>query len=158
MQRHKGLQSLSREHHFALLYGKRLHRYCDAEQAWLEQCWVELRQGLQDFWEKALAAHFAAEEQHLPWARIAPQWRERLLQEHVQIARLWQAASAAASPHGATLAQLGEALYDHARWEDRELFPIIEANVSESELEAVAARIGEMPAADPAWLPPRLTR
>lgn len=156
MRRHKGLQALSRDHHFALLYGKRLQNYRDAEPAWLEQRWAALKQRLQGFWENALAAHFAVEEQHLPWARIAPQWRERLLQEHAQIAQLWQETTAAASPPRAMLAQLGEALYNHARWEDRELFPIIEANVSASELEAVAARIGEMPDADPDWLPLRL--
>lgn len=157
IRRHKGLQTLSREHHFALLYGKRLQNYRDAEQPWLERGWAELRQRLRDFWENALAVHFAAEEQHLPWDRIAPRWRERLLQEHSQIERLWQEVSAAAAPPRAALAQLGEALCDHARWEDRELFPVIEANVPESELEAVAVRIGEMPAADPAWLPPRPT-
>ncbi len=156
MQRHKGLQALSRDHHFALLYGKRLQNYCDAEPAWLERRWAELKQRLQDFWEYALAAHFAAEEQHLPWTRIAPQWRERLLQEHAQIAQLWREASTTTSPSKPMLAQLGEALYNHARWEDRELFPIIEANASEPELEAAAAQIGEMPAADPAWLPPKL--
>lgn len=157
MQRHEGLQALSREHHFALLYGKRLQNYRAAKPVWLEQRWAELKQRLQDFWENALAAHFAAEEQHLPWGRIAPRWRERLLQEHAEIARLWQETSSAALPPKAMLVQLGEALYNHARWEDRELFPIIEANVSEPELRAMAALIGEMPAADPAWLPPKPT-
>lgn len=155
MKRHAGLQTLSRDHHFALVYAKRLQHYQDAEEAWLTRNRAVVQERLQDFWKGALAAHFAAEEEHLPWDRIPPIWREQLLQEHAWIKRLWHAAGSAAAPSKEMLAELGKALHDHARWEDRELFPAIEAALAQPELDALEIRFTGLPAADPQWLPPK---
>lgn len=155
MQRHDGLQALSRDHHLALVYAKRLQSYRQAAPSWLEQNWMAVRPCLQGFWENALAGHFAAEEGHLPWDRSAPAWRERLLREHALIARLWREVTEAESAPLERLVELGTALYDHVRWEERELFPAIERATPQAELDLLEARLAHLPAPDPRWLPPK---
>jgi hypothetical protein len=157
VHRHEGLQPLSREHHFALLYAKRLQAYREASPEWLRERRAQLQRCLSGFWDGALANHFIIEEQHLPWARLSPDWASRLWEDHARIAALWQAARKEPTDAEA-LAQLGSELSAHARWEERELFPAVEAATPQPELRALVERFGELPSADPAWLPPPLER
>jgi hypothetical protein len=153
MRRHPGLRGLSQEHHYALLFAKRLQAYRHADEAWLVQQADALHRSLRAFWDGALAAHFAAEEQRLPWARLSPVWRTRLRQDHERIAQLWREASVAA-PERTLITRLGSELAAHARWEERELLPAVEAAAPQSELRALEDSFRDLPDAALEWLPP----
>ena len=110
MKRHTRLAQLSREHHSALRLGR--HLLAGGAQAALG---TEL---------PGIEAHFAEEERDLlplletdRHAALA----ERLRAEHAQLQHLLAAALS-----GRDEAQAGQALIDHVRFEERELFPVLE--------------------------------
>ncbi|WP_082794245.1 MULTISPECIES: hemerythrin domain-containing protein [Thauera] len=110
MKRHPRLVKLSREHHTALRLGRHLLTG-DAR--------VELSAEL-----PAIEAHFAEEERDLLPLLEGDRhgtYAERLRAEHAQLRRLL-----AAAVRGTNQAQAGQALIDHVRFEERELFPVLE--------------------------------
>ena len=116
MKRHTRLAQLSREHHTALRLGR--HLLAGGAQAALG---TEL---------PGIEAHFAEEERDLlplletdRHAALA----ERLRAEHAQLRHLLAAALS-----GRDEAQAGQALIDHVRFEERELFPVLETLFEET--------------------------
>ncbi|MER2553553.1 MAG: hemerythrin domain-containing protein [Thauera sp.] len=110
MKRHPHLVRLSREHHAALRLGRHLLAGAGAAELRAEHA--------------ALAAHFAAEERDLApllEARGHSALARRLHAEHGQLRTLFIAAQ-----QGVDEAAAGQALIDHVRFEERELFPVIE--------------------------------
>ncbi|MCB1938407.1 MAG: hemerythrin HHE cation-binding protein [Rhodocyclaceae bacterium] len=110
MKRDPRLIPLSREHHAALRLGRQL-----------------LAGGGQDSLREmlpTLQAHFAEEERSLPpvlLARGQGALVRRLHAEHVSLLTLF-----AAALRGERLADAGQALIDHVRFEERELFVTVE--------------------------------
>ena len=116
MKRHSRLAQLSREHHTALRLGR--HLLAGGAQA-------ELGAELQ-----GLEAHFAEEERNLLPLLDTDRHRalaERLRAEHAQLRLLF-----AAALQGRDEAQAGQALIDHVRFEERELFPVLETLFEEA--------------------------
>lgn len=112
MKRHPRLQPFSREHHQALSLGLALTQQRPHAHALLASQKNDLLQ------------HFAEEEQL--FAPIFAAWpetqlSERFYAEHRQL----RAALSTAQPHQRS--QLGQALIDHVRFEERILFVAIEA-------------------------------
>ena len=110
MKRHTRLAQLSREHHTALRLGRHLLAGGARSELGAELPGIE--------------AHFAEEERDLlplletdRHAALA----ERLRAEHAQLRHLLAAALS-----GRDEAQAGQALIDHVRFEERELFPVLE--------------------------------
>lgn len=146
MKRHTALADLSRDHHHGLVMAKRLEEAAaDASDDEL----VEVAERFVAFWDDELAAHFT-EEEHV----LLPVYQrhvdlaeddlvQRMLADHAWfrdavpglVARL----DDGADPREA-VARLGERLREHARFEDRELFPEIEEALGEDELETVHER------------------
>ncbi|WP_323002139.1 hemerythrin domain-containing protein [Denitromonas sp.] len=111
MRRDPRLVPLSREHHAALRLARAL--IAGTGVAMLVQMRAELQ------------AHFDEEERDLlPVLRAAgePALVDRLLREHAQLNALFDAAAA-----GQHCAEAGEALIAHVRFEEREMFPAVEA-------------------------------
>ena len=120
MKRHPRLVQLSREHHVALRLGRQLLAGGAAARLGAEH--------------DALAAHFAEEERGLlplleahGHAALA----QRLNAEHAQLRTLF-----AAALQGEREAEAGQALIDHVRFEERELFPVVETLFEQSSPEA----------------------
>lgn len=115
MKRHTRLAQLSREHHTALRLGR--HLLAGGAQAELG---AEL---------PGIEAHFAEEERDLlpllETDRHAAH-AERLRTEHAQLRHLFAVALS-----GADQAKAGQALIDHVRFEERELFPVLETLFAE---------------------------
>lgn len=110
MKRHPHLIHLSREHHAALRLGRHLLAGDAAAGLRAEHA--------------ALAAHFAEEERDLApllEARGRSALAARLRAEHAHLMTLF-----AAAVHGTREAEAGQALIDHVRFEERELFPAVE--------------------------------
>ncbi|MBK5220321.1 MAG: hemerythrin domain-containing protein [Thermoleophilia bacterium] len=144
MKRAEALRPLSREHLGALLAAKRLREADDLEEA---------TRAFLDFWKSDGQRHFRIEEEVLlpNWARQAEVDRPgvaRMLKEHLAIRReALRLAAGEASLEEAR--ELGRLLDDHVRFEERRLFPIVEAALDAAGLADLAAAIEEAEAPTP---------
>jgi hemerythrin-like domain-containing protein len=136
MKRAEALRPLSREHLVALLTAKRLKEATGLEEA---------TRAFLEFWEQEGAHHFRVEEEVLlpNWALHSEVERNgvaRMLEEHLAIRR--EALRLDAGE--ATLEdarELGVLLHDHVRFEERELFPLVEEALDAASLQRLAAAI-----------------
>jgi iron-sulfur cluster repair protein YtfE (RIC family) len=136
MKRSDALAQLSRDHHQGLVVAQRLRR---AE----EPTAGPARNAFLAFWIEDGSRHFRIEEEILlpAFARHGSPQDEaviRVLTEHVDLSR--RAADIAAEPEPpiGLLRELGERLHGHIRHEERILFPLIEAALSDDELVELA--------------------
>lgn len=138
MKRADALRPLSREHLSALLAAKRLGEADDLEEA---------RSGFLEFWEADGRHHFRVEEEVLlpTWslyAEIDEAAVKRTLDEHLAIRR--EALRLTAGDSSLENARaLGALLHDHVRFEERQLFPAIEAALDAETLGRLAKSIEE---------------
>lgn len=136
MKRAEALQPLSRDHLKSLLAAKRLRNATDAAVA---------GQDFLAFWESEGRRHFRVEEEVLlpGWALHRPVDRvavARMLEEHLAIRRgALRAVGAEASLE--ELRDLGRLLDDHVRFEERELFPMVEQALEPDDLARLAIAI-----------------
>lgn len=136
MKRAEALRPLSREHLGALLAAKRVREADDLEQA---------TTAFTEFWEGDGRRHFRVEEEVLlpVWAAQAEVDRAgvaRMLEEHLAIRR--EALRLAAGELSLERAhELGTLLHDHVRFEERQLFPLVEAALDPAALDELAAAI-----------------
>ncbi len=136
MKRAEALQPLSRDHLKSLLAAKRLRNATDAAVA---------GQDFLAFWESEGRHHFRVEEEVLlpGWALHRPVDRvavARMLEEHLSIRRAaLRAAGAEASLE--ELRDLARLLDDHVRFEERELFPMVEQALEPDDLARLAIAI-----------------
>jgi hypothetical protein len=122
MKRSPELAALSHDHHHALDVARRLRRASDEDLG-------EVVAYLDEFWRTQGAEHFAQEERALvPGLVDSDAWRDgvaRMLAEHETI----RAGVATVEDVDAAHA-LGDLLHDHVRFEERELFGLLEASAS----------------------------
>ena len=138
MKRSDALRSLSREHHQALSVGRDLRRADDPERAATR---------FLDFWDREGAFHFRIEEEVLLpcWellGRVDAEGAARLAKEHREL----RAAALEVAADGASLSSLhalGEKLTGHVRFEERELFPMIEGDLDTVGLERLARAVAD---------------
>ena len=119
MKRHADLLQLSREHHSALKLA-RLARF--ASDAGNPEAIAQAAQTITSKFAEEIEAHFLAEEKGVLPALLAHGATDlvnRTLDEHKILRALNQQLQ---QPDGATLARFGQMLYDHVRFEERELF------------------------------------
>jgi hemerythrin-like domain-containing protein len=131
VKRHDALAALSRDHHHALVVAQRLKRASETTAA-------DARQAFLEYWRADGQRHFREEEEILlpsyaghgdPDLPVVA----RVLIDHVRIRRLADEVATDAPPI-AVLHVLGEQLADHVRREERELFPLIERALPETEM------------------------
>jgi hemerythrin-like domain-containing protein len=136
MKRADALRPLSREHLVALMAAKTLREATDLEEA---------TRAFLDFWDGDGRRHFRVEEEALlpNWAlhaEVDKDGVERMLAEHLAIRR-----EALRLEAGETTLEeareLGRLLHDHVRFEERQLFPIVEEALDEAALARLAAAI-----------------
>ncbi|MBK7415899.1 MAG: hemerythrin domain-containing protein [Dechloromonas sp.] len=119
MKRHADLLQLSREHHTALKLA-RLARF--ASDAGNPEAIAQAARTITSKFAEEIEAHFLAEEQVVLPALLAHGANElvnRTLEEHKILRALNQQLQQADGP---ILAHFGQMLYDHVRFEERELF------------------------------------
>jgi hemerythrin-like domain-containing protein len=137
MRRAEALRALSHQHHQGLFVALQLKRAGEGTAA-------EARRVFLGFFEREGARHFRAEEELLlpAYARHTEFDRPeivRVLTEHVDLRRRGQDLEGAADPDPSALRELGERLGRHIRFEERELFPMIEAALPDDELRQLGA-------------------
>lgn len=119
MKRHAALLQLSREHHTALKLA-RLARF--ASDAGSPEAIAEATQTITNKFANEIEAHFQAEENDILPALLARGETDLVnhtLDEHKILRALNQQLQ---QPDGTTLANFGQMLYEHVRFEERTLF------------------------------------
>lgn len=138
MKRDKNIVPLSRDHHFSLLF-----------------CW-KIRQGLSKnvdlerirgyivyFWQEHLQKHFE-EEETLLFDQVSDPLCLRAMEEHRRIANLVTSISDAPGSYK----ELADLIESHIRFEERQLFPMLENTLTSEELAAVGAHLDRQPLTD----------
>src|SRR5262245_44438221 len=132
MKRSKALTPLSHDHHQTLDVARRLRRATPADVG-------DALAYLGAFWNDEGQRHFELEERHLVDALPDAEWRaqiERMLREHEAIRARVASVAGVESAHA-----LGALMHDHVRFEERELFAMLEDRLSEPELERLGAAL-----------------
>jgi hemerythrin-like domain-containing protein len=137
VKRSEALRSLSRDHHKALSVAQKMRRADDGPEA------AAL---FHTYWEQLGKVHFRIEEEVLlpSWAHLGKLNQpvvSRLAQEHLEIRAA--ALELAERPELAVVRDLGQRLADHVRFEERELFGLIEDDLAPPELERLARAVAE---------------
>ena len=136
MKRSPELHSLSHDHHVALEHALRLRRASGEDVTAVTARFLAFFVGEGE-------RHFAQEEALL--APLIPAdeaaARQRLLDDHADIRG--RARSLGVRPSQAAAVRLGELLADHVRFEERQLFPMLEARVDARVLAEVGRRLEE---------------
>ncbi|UCV18780.1 hemerythrin domain-containing protein [Ferribacterium limneticum] len=119
MKRHAALQQLSREHHHALKLSRLARFASDSGHA---LAIAEAAEKIVETFAEALENHFQSEEKDLLPALAAVGAGElvaRTLAEHAELRDLKRRL---AEPDSELLARFATLLYDHVRFEEREVF------------------------------------
>ncbi len=137
MKRSAALRSLSRDHHKALSVAQKMRRADDGPEGAALFC---------TYWEQHGKVHFRIEEEVLlpSWARLGTvnqSAASRLTQEHLEIRAA--ALELAERPELELVRDLGQRLADHVRFEERELFGLIEDDLAPTALEGLARAVTE---------------
>lgn len=132
ISRHEALAPFSRDHYVGLVKARHLIKAAAKDD-------IARRGALSEFidaWDSEIAPHFRDEERLL--ADIAsPEDRERLFNEHRRLTQLAETARALhgeIDPDPETVRRIGQALDDHIRWEERELFNRVQDKLTPEQL------------------------
>lgn len=164
MQRHPSLVPLSHDHHHALVAARRLRRAADLDAS----ARLDAARAFVAFFRAETVEHFRVEEERLfPLAvedDAPPPLVVEALAQHARLhARVQglERAVAGGDVGADALRELGSALHDHVRLEERDLFPLIERTAPEQALREVAppspggaaelVDLGEGDGAGPLW-------
>ena len=136
IKRNENIVKLSKDHHASLMF-----------------CW-KLRQGIKHhvdekrmidyvtyFWNQHFSEHFREEEEIL-FAPLKDDLEKKAIADHRQVQALIQAVggSTGEDPY-TTLARLADIVDEHVRYEERVLFPHLEKELSESQLEEIGRQL-----------------
>jgi hemerythrin-like domain-containing protein len=144
MKRCTELQSLSVQHRDALIEARHLRQAGEGS--------VPLEEAISRFihaWRGKIQPHFHMEEGLLlpEFARAVPPDHPliiRTLTEHVALRRsVRDLADAAGEPRRSLAGEIGQALHDHIRFEERVLFPAIESALEGPRLAELGRRLAE---------------
>ena len=120
MKRNRALIPLSHDHHHALVAARRLRRAVEEDAA------AEAA-AFSHFFAAESIRHFREEEERLfPLVADSEEARPLVVRALLEHQRLHALAGRLASGESAPLRELGELLEAHVRFEERELFPLIE--------------------------------
>lgn len=143
MKRHPSLKKLSSDHHQGLVYSKKLISSAGKTEAEAEEIFVMFAK----FFNGELQDHFTEEENHLtPYFENNP-LIERMQTEHKNMKAAFDALNTPGTNLREGLAAIGKMLNDHIRFEEKELFPMIENTLGESELEEINKKMNPNQAA-----------
>lgn len=141
-KRDESLQPLSRDHYVGLVQAEHLRKSGDPDVDAATR-----RQTLANFidaWQREISEHFDDEERLLETLITQAEVEELHRQHHTLRTLAKQAGDEQAKdePDPDWCRSLGETLRDHIRWEERELFPAIQARATPDQLELLAEHTG----------------
>jgi hemerythrin-like domain-containing protein len=135
MERHEALVPFSRDHYIGLVQAQHLKKAAEGDAAARRKAVA----AFVDAWDTEIAQHFADEERLL--LNLAGDAdRRRLLKEHQQLTDLAAQARTLrrqSDPNPVVVQRIGDALDQHIRWEERELFVRLQDQLSQEQLAAL---------------------
>lgn len=141
IKRNKHLIQLSKDHHFTLLFSWKIRQGLmnDVDA-------VRLKNYVQFFWLNDMQQHFRDEEVIL-FAPLNDDKVRKALEDHKQIKGLVDTilSEADSSKILKQLPLLADMVDNHVRFEERELFPHLERNLTEEQLEKIGAELKKEP-------------
>lgn len=128
MPRRGALLPLSREHHDTLVLARRIARTDPNDTAALHHLYAAIRH----HWQTVLRQHVAAEETLYAACGdvLLPGMQQRLLDEHAEFD--WLAGDACPLPLAQRCQRFGELIAAHIRFEERQVFPLLQPLLPES--------------------------
>ena len=148
MKRHAALIPLSHDHHHALVAARRLRQSAGGDDASAEAA------SFSRFFADESVPHFRDEEEHLfPLVVDSEEAQPLVVRALLEHQRLHALARDLASGDTARMRELGELLEAHVRFEERELFPLIERLLGEllARVEVGAGRSEALEGRGPIW-------
>lgn len=139
MKRDENIIPLSRDHHFGLLCGWKVKQGLKKNVSY-----ERIQKYVLFFWEKNLRTHFEEEEKYL-FHYSDDAYTRQALEEHQNIKLLVEAIKV--SSDRPLLEQFADLLEKHIRFEERVLFPYLEENLNEAQLEEIGENLVEHHAA-----------
>ncbi len=139
MKRSPELTPLSHSHHKGLFAAIQLRKAEDLDAAVA---------ALLDYWEVHGAKHFTIEEEVLlpAWLELDdgadPELAKRVIAEHLDL-RVMVRRARRGDASLEELQRCGDEISDHIRFEERELFPMIEAALTTADLAALGRELDE---------------
>lgn len=140
IKRNENIASLSREHHFSLLFGWKIKNGIKFNIAPERIAKYAIH-----FWEHNLQTHFQQEEETL-FSFYNDELIDRALSEHTLIRQTINQIKLATNEITLTthLATIAELVTNHVRFEERLLFPHLETILTEEQLENIGHTLQEM--------------
>ncbi|MBS1606737.1 MAG: hemerythrin domain-containing protein [Bacteroidetes bacterium] len=138
MKRSPGIAPLSRDHHHGLLFCWKIRRGL-ANDVSLSR----LRPYVLYFWETHLKQHFQEEETLLLQSLDHP-FCHRAEQEHKRIGYLVDIAAYRGDGGRAAFLALADLVESHIRFEERELFPLLEERLSKESLAGIGKELNRL--------------
>ena len=136
MTRNEHIRKLSREHHFSLLFSWKIRQGLKMGVA------VErIRKYVQYFWQQHLQPHFC-EEEIIFFTPIKDRMVQRAINEHKQIRQqIEYLPRYSGNDERKSLAKIADMVYEHVRYEERDLFPHLERKLSKGQLENIGEQL-----------------
>ena len=136
VKRDENIKRLSREHHFSLLFCWKIRKGLKTDVAT-----ERIRKYVQYFWQQHLRLHFR-EEEKIFFAPIKDRLVQRAINEHKYIKQqIEDLANYSGNNERKSLAKIADMVYEHVRYEERDLFPHLERKLSKEQLENIGEQI-----------------
>ena len=136
VNRNEHIKKLSREHHFSLLFCWKIRQGLKMDVA-IER----IRKYVQYFWQQHLQPHFR-EEEYIFFAPIKDKLVQRAINEHKYIKQQIEGlTNYSGNSERKSLAKIADMVYEHVRYEERDLFPYLERKLSKEQLENIGEQI-----------------
>lgn len=142
MERHKSLISLSSDHHHGLSFAQKLKfGYKPSSSSDSEISADEKKEMVLKFSDDYLHRHFRVEEDIIAPYLPDNDLIKKMIDEHIKIYELLYIIEVR-DPDNELLNMFGEKLEAHIRFEERELFPMLEKTLSAEQLDEIGKKIG----------------
>lgn len=141
IKRDKNLVALSKDHHSTLLFCWKIRNGLK-----LKVETVRMKRYVQYFWQTHMQPHFYEEETIL-FVPVQDAAVQKALDEHADIKKQIEAINASGNVLPLQLKMLADAVDNHVRYEERELFPHLENILIEEQLKEIGSKLETMASA-----------
>jgi hemerythrin-like domain-containing protein len=136
MKRNENIVKLSRDHHASLLFCWKLRQGIKRHASW-----ERMVKYVNYFWSHHFATHFK-EEENLLFATLKDQTVQKAIDDHKKIKILINDLDSSEQKNiHQKLSQLADTVDEHVRYEERILFPHLESELTEDQLNDIGRQI-----------------
>ena len=135
IKRNENLVPLSKDHHSTLLFCWKIRTGLK-----LQVDTMRMKRYVQYFWQTHMQPHFYEEETIL-FAPVQDAAVQKALDEHSDIKEQIETIIASENVHPLQLKMLADAVDNHVRYEERELFPHLENILTEEQLKEIGSEL-----------------